>query len=365
MKLCIIYNFGAHYRQRIFKLMDDIFDCEWYFGKSNQDIKKMDYSIFKGTITEVKTKKIWRFTFQCGVLRLLGKYNVFLMLGDSRSLSTWLFLLFAKFFSEKKVYLWSHGFYGKETKFESLIKKTIFNLADGIFLYNNYARDIMINKGFGKDKLFVIYNSLDYDVQLSIRKNITMTDIYSRHFDNNNPNLIFIGRLTKVKKLDLLLKAVKILKNKGFDYNITFIGDGTERQELEKIVLELELGKQVWFFGPCYDEYKNAEFIYNADLCVAPGNVGLTAMHTMVFGTPVITHNDFKYQMPEFEAIKPNETGIFFEKDNVNDLANKINLWFNNKNNKRNNVREACYKEIDAFWNPYFQIDVLKNNIKF
>jgi glycosyltransferase involved in cell wall biosynthesis len=69
--------------------------------------------------------------------------------------------------------------------------------------------------------------------------------------------------------------------------------------------------------------------------------------------------------MPEFEAIKPKETGIFFEKDNVNDLADKINLWFNNKNNKRNNVREACYKEIDGFWNPYFQIDVLKNNIKF
>lgn len=55
----------------------------------------------------------------------------------------------------------------------------------------------------------------------------------------------------------------------------------------------------------------NAEFIYNADLCVSPGNVGLTAMHSLVFGCPVITHNCFEWQMPEFEAIQPGITGDF------------------------------------------------------
>ena len=365
MKLCVIYNFGAHYRQGIFKLMDDTFECEWYFGKSNQDVKKMDYSIFRGKITEVDTKKIGGLTYQRGILKLLRKHNTFMMLGDSRSISTWLFLILAKFFSKKKVYLWSHGFYGKESRLEFLIKKTIFNLSDGIFLYNNYARELMINIGFKEEKLFVIHNSLDYNTQLNIRNNLTPSSIFTNHFNNSNSNLIFIGRLTKVKKLDLLLDAIKILKDKGCEYNITFIGNGSEKEFLQKRICELELDNNVWLYGTCYDEIINAELIYNADLCVAPGNVGLTAMHTMVFGTPVLTHGDFKWQMPEFEAIIPNKTGSFFEKDNVNDLADKIELWFKNNKNKRDIVRKFCYDEIDTSWNPYFQLKVLKDNVKF
>lgn len=363
MKLCNIYNFAAHYRQGIFKLMDEVFDCVWYFGKANQDIKKMDYSIFKGSITEVETKRLCGLTFQCGILKLLFKYDTFLMLGDSRSLSTWLFLLLAKFFPRKKVYLWSHGFYGKETASEAFIKKTVFGMADGMFLYNNYARDLMIKNGFNPRKLHVIHNSLDYDEQLDIRNSIAPSAIYTKHFANNYPNLIFIGRLTKVKKLELLLDAVKKLKDEGRNYNVTFVGGGVERHALEQKTKDLQLEKHVWFYGACYDERQNAELIYNADLCVAPGNVGLTAMHTMVFGTPVLTHNDFKWQMPEFEAIIPGKTGDFFQRDNVDDLALKIDAWFTSIGNDRGAVRKACFNEIDTSWNPQYQLVVLKQGI--
>lgn len=363
MKLCNIYNFAAHYRQGIFKLMDDTFDCVWYFGKQNQDIKKMDYSIFKGAITEVETNTLGGLTFQRGILQLLWKYDRFLMLGDSRSFSTWLFLILAKFFPRKKVYLWSHGFYGKESPLQDFIKKNIFKLADGIFLYNNYAREMMIAKGFAPHKLSVIHNSLDYDHQLSIRNKITASDIYQVHFKNNNPNLIFIGRLTKVKKLDMLLDAVKLLSNQGQAYNVTFVGDGTERAVLEQKTKDLDLENNVWFYGACYDEQTNAGLIYNADLCVAPGNVGLTAMHAMVFGTPVLTHNDFKWQMPEFEAVVPGKTGYFFIRNDVEDLAATINKWFSAEGYDRQSVRKVCFNEIDTSWNPYFQLEVLKKGM--
>lgn len=116
----------------------------------------------------------------------------------------------------------------------------------------------------------------------------------------------------------------------------------------------------MWFYGACYDEKPNAELIYNADLCVAPGNVGLTAMHTMVFGTPVISHNDFKWQMPEFEAIHPNETGDFFEYKNTESLASTISNWFSVHKSDRAEVRRFCYHEIDTQWNPNFQIKVIR-----
>ncbi len=71
---------------------------------------------------------------------------------------------------------------------------------------------------------------------------------------------------------------------------------------------------RIWLYGACYDEEIIGELIFNAQLCVSPGNVGLTAMHSLVYGTPVITHNNFSNQSPEFEAIIDGKTGSFSKK---------------------------------------------------
>ena len=162
----------------------------------------------------------------------------------------------------------------------------------------------------------------------------------------------------------MLIDAVTLLKQRGCAYNIVFIGDGEMRQDLECLVAKKNLTNNVWFFGACYDEQTNAELIYNADLCVAPGNVGLTAMHTMVFGCPVITHDDFKWQMPEFEAITKGITGDFFRYGNIDSLAETINNWLLSKRNKREEVRQNCFKEIDNNWNPKFQMEIFKEHLK-
>ena len=119
----------------------------------------------------------------------------------------------------------------------------------------------------------------------------------------------------------------------------------------------------MWFYGSSYDETTNAQLIYNADLCVAPGNVGLTAMHSMVFGCPVISHNDFPHQMPEFEAIKKGITGDFFNYGDTVSLSKTISEWFKKHKNDRDKVRKDCYNVIDKEWNPYFQMEIFKKTI--
>lgn len=222
----------------------------------------------------------------------------------------------------------------------------------------------MINEGFDPEKLYTIHNSLAYDQQIKVREELKETSLYKVHFGNNNKNLFFVVRLTPIKKLDQVLKAMAICRDRGINYNLTFIGDGEKADELKELAMELNLESQVWFYGSCYNEVELSLLIYNADLCVAPGNIGLTAMHSMVFGTPCITHNDFKWQMPEFEAIREGVTGMFFRRDDVENLAEKIDEWFITKGESRQDVREVCMKEIDEQWNPYFQIEVLKKNLK-
>lgn len=368
MKLCVIYNYAQHYRTSIFKMISESFDCDFVFGDSMDDVKKLDYNLLKGNVTETHTIRfLGGWYWQKGVVsQLFRDYDKYLILGETRALSTWLFCMLARIFKyKKKVYFWSHGWYGKESFLEKVIKKSLFNLPNGgIFLYGNYARELMIKEGFNPRKLYTIHNSLAYEQQIEIRKTLEPSEVYHEHFGNYNPNLFFIGRLTPIKKLEQALDALAICNKMRNYFNFIFIGDGVELEHLKIKTDELKLSKQVWFYGSCYDEREISTLIYNADLCVAPGNIGLTAMHSLVFGTPCITHNNYPYQMPEFEAIKDGETGTFFKQDNVDDLANKIIKWFETYRNKRSDVRRACMNVIDKEWTPYYQIDVFKKVLK-
>lgn len=358
--ICLIYNYAQHYRAKIFLLLEKELNVHFVFGDKYRDVKKMDYSLFKKNIKEIQNKSILGglFVFQTGVINLLFKHKTFILLGDLRYLSTWMMLLFA-IPLRKKVFLWSHGFYGRETRIKASFKKLFFKLAAGTFLYGNYAKSLMIAKGISHKKLFVIHNSLDYEKQLLYRKSAKQTDIYLKRFCNNNKNIIFIGRLTSEKKLDLLLLSLEKLKKEGENVNLTIIGDGEVVDLLKKIVCKRKLSDNVWFFGACYSEKILSELIYNADLCVSPGNVGLTAIHSLMFGTPVVTHNSFPYQGPEFEAIHEGKTGSFFIQTSVDSLVQEIRYW-TSTNIQREIIRKECYKVIDDKWNPNYQLKVFK-----
>ena len=359
-KICFFNRSSIHYRKNIWMLMDQELPCDFYFGDSRpgriEDLDTSFLSNFKGKFHNVT---IGPFYWQSGALKLLrSEYTDIITPGDIHCISTWLFLLLSKV-TKKRIYFWTHGAYGDESFFRRWLTRFRYKFLAGAFLYGNYAKEFLVKYGIPENKLHVIYNSLDYDNQLPMRSILRPTDIYRSHFDNDDKNIVFIGRLTTVKKLDQILKAVAKLKKKGRNLNVTFVGDGSERQQLEALSKELDLNN-VWFYGACYDEYKIAELLYNADVCVSPGNVGLTAMHAMSFGCPIISHNNFAKQMPEFEAIEKGRTGTFFKENDVDDLSEVINKWINTCSD-RESVRQACYKVIDEKYNPHIQLKTLQN----
>lgn len=363
-KICFFNRSSIHYRKNIYLLMDKELHCDFYFGDSRPGgIKPMDTSLlrnFKGTLHNRKVIGSW--FWQSGVLGLLNKgYTDIITPGETYCLSTWLLLLLAKV-RGVRVFLWTHGAYGDEKGFKKWMTKVRVKLSAGAFLYGEYAKRVLVGYGCDERKLHVIYNSLDYDTQKQMRTNIKASKIYKDRFFNNNTNVVFIGRLTKEKKLKMLLESIVILKRHNININVTFIGDGIMRSQLEELTSELGLQDTVWFYGALYDEKKIAEFLYNADLCVSPGNVGLTAMHAMTFGCPVISHNNFPKQMPEFEAIEPGKTGTFFRENDVESLAEAIKSWFSGVTN-REAVRKECYKVIDEKYNPHKQVETLRSII--
>lgn len=359
-KLCCIFNYAPLYRESIYLKIDEAYDAQFYFSDMKSDIVKMDYQKFKKTPKEMKYHLFLKhIPWFSGLMRIpFRKYDYVLMIGDY-SFSFYPFIILCHLMGTK-VYAWGHGnktFSGKHFLFKGLYK-----LWDGFFSYGEGGKKRLVELGIPESKLYVIYNSLNEGVNHNSYDGLVSEELHE-HFGNTLPIVLFVGRLTKVKKLDWIVNALADHRSKGLLYNVLFIGDGPVKKELINLAKEKNVTDSIWFYGKCYDESLLNKLIFNCDLCVSPGNVGLTALHAMTYGTPVISHDNFEIQMPEYETIIPKVSGDLYEFSNYNDFCQKIEGWLTAGYN-RNSIRENCIGIINGRFNSRYQIDLIKSVLK-
>ena len=348
---------------------DQDLEFNFYFGETlNGSIKKMNlntpfWKANQGKLIKIRNRRVFgRLIWQSGVLREVwfGNIKRALFLGDMNIVSTWLGVIILRL-KGAKIFYWGHGFSGKESYPKRCLRIAFNKLAHKHFVYGERAKKIMLAYGFTDSDIHIIYNSLDYGSHKKLRFNLPVNEKIQTFFINPNlPMLVFIGRLTPAKKLDLLIKAVHVLNKEVKKFNLLIIGDGSERNRLEQLCNDLLQKGSYFFYGSCYNEYEIGTLLAYSDLCVSPGNVGLTAIHSLSFGTPVCSHDNFGNQMPEHEVIEPGETGFFFKENDLNDLVQNIREWFS-KVDSRDEVRKACYAVIDNKYNPQHQMQIFKN----
>lgn len=115
MKLLQIYNGLAHYREGIYSQIDRDYDSDYLIVRAKSDIKQIDPTIFKGKVTYVDGKSWHGLLFQPGLMKAIRQpYDMYLALGETRNVSIWWFALMLRlFYPKKRLYFWSHGWYGK------------------------------------------------------------------------------------------------------------------------------------------------------------------------------------------------------------------------------------------------------------
>lgn len=363
-KICCVFNYASFYREPIYNEMDKALECDFFFGDTAfENIKQLDTQKLKGFKGYIKAKKtplkghIWH----SGIKHIFNKgYTHYILTGNPKYIINWLIMLYAAL-TGKKTYLWTHGLSKQHTGFfDRLYHKMFYASATGCLMYNRHNCRFMEDIGCKKEQLHIIHNSLDSDKQTEIYNRLTPENIYQEHFGNSHPTIIYIGRIQKVKKTHHILQALAKLRAQGRIINLVLVGANVDSVEIDKEIKSLELQEQVWLYGPCYNEEENSRLIYNAVACVSPGNVGLTAIHSLTYGTPVITNDNFATQMPEFEAITNGTTGSFFKEDDIDDLANKIYFWTSADSSQREECRKAARKTIENEWNTHYQMRLFK-----
>lgn len=378
LKVALFQRILAVYREPIFRLLSDeqSFTVTFYSARKNtyNSVKTIDPRLATCTARArglrwrfLKNLELGHFVWQTPSVfnREATRNDVYVFEGSVYSLSSWAMSIVGKLYG-KKIIMWTHGFIRDERGLKNVIRTAYYSLADLHLLYGNRAKTLMLRRGFRNEQLHVIYNSLDYDTHMKTYSRLTedvTASIKGRYFQQPNlPLLLFIGRLSRRKRLTQLLHALKILSQKGMPCNTIFIGDGAEMSRLKALAHTLQLTNHTHFFGSCYDADITSEIVYAADACVSPGEVGLTAVHALSFGTPVITHGDLNHQMPEVEAIKHRHNGMLYKRDSAADLASAISDWLDN-NPSRGLVRTKCREIVHAKYNPHYQLSVFKRAI--
>lgn len=126
------------------------------------------------------------------------------------------------------------------------------------------------------------------------------------------PRLLFVGRVVYQKGLDLLLHALSTLRDLPWD--LTIVGDGPQRQPLEKLAEQLEIRNRLRFVGWKKNHELAAEY-QQANLFLYPSrHEGMpnAVLEAMASGLPVIASDIAGNE----ELIVHGETGLLIEPEN-------------------------------------------------
>jgi len=148
---------------------------------------------------------------------------------------------------------------------------------------------------------------------------------FRRPPQNEVPQILCTGRLEEKKGQVYLLRALKILADRGRDFRCWIVGGGVLAERLGRVADELGIVEQVSFTGPVAQE-QVSELLKQADLFVLPcvlaadGNldgVPVSLMEAMAVGVPVISTR--LSGIPEL--IEDEESGVLVAPKDIEALA--------------------------------------------
>ncbi|MBN1157021.1 glycosyltransferase family 4 protein [Candidatus Woesearchaeota archaeon] len=143
-------------------------------------------------------------------------------------------------------------------------------------------------------------------------------------------NILFVGRFSKTKGLIVLVKAMAIVTSKYPDTRLTVVGEGDDREEIDALVKELGIRKNICFSGRIEND-KLERFYHDANVFVMPSllmeQFGIGGIEAMACGTPCIGTN--VGGIPEWCI--HGKTGFIVKPGDSKELAGRIMDIFKNK----------------------------------
>ncbi len=195
------------------------------------------------------------------------------------------------------------------------------------YLYFNYIQKFLYRFALKNVDVFIapskyIQNAAKADVSPVLHlPNFTESGKF--HTLTMNYNLLFVGRLEKIKGAESLIKAVSLIIKVFPQTTLTIIGEGGYKADLLKFTTELQLTDHVRFIGWVDNEkldpyYEDANIVVVPSIC--PDNFPTVCTEAISRGRPVIGTN--MGGIPEI--IDDGINGYIVEPDSPGQIAEKV-----------------------------------------
>lgn len=212
---------------------------------------------------------------------------------------------------------WGHGFRPTSGPIDKWIYRILAALAHGIIFYSAAGMEEFARLGMPRKKLFVSWNSINLEEIAQVSCPAPFRD---------RTRILSVGRLIAGKKTALLLRGFALALPKLKPGTIlTLIGDGPERKPLEQLARQLSISDRIEFIGSIYEQAKLAPYFDTALVSVSPGYIGLSAIHSLAYGVPMLVA-DKEPHSPEIAAIESGVNAVFFSSDSPESLSEALLL---------------------------------------
>ncbi|MAV60948.1 MAG: hypothetical protein CMQ83_01125 [Gammaproteobacteria bacterium] len=223
-----------------------------------------------------------------------------------------------------------------------LVKKIVKNSYKFTSVSNLNLEQIKNSTSFDKEKFKIIPMSISeesFEVNNSIEKQSEVL------------NLLFIGRLTEYKGLNVLIKSLSILKEQNIKFKLNILGNGSCLETYQKLVNRLNLKNEIFFEGFKDKNIRN-NYLSNADLLIVPSietkleieGGPLTLIEGMAANCICIISDSVG-----FLEHCSDKNSIIFKSGDAFELAEKIIFYKNMNTNEINKMKKNGFETSQLF----------------
>lgn len=162
----------------------------------------------------------------------------------------------------KKKYFWIHGSVKGDHVSNRVIEKYYSKYDKLVFVSESIKKEFDLLYPKMKEKTIFFYNFIDENVIYSKSKEMSKLKRLTGEIA-----ITTVARLSYEKGIDIAIMAARLLRNKGLKFQWNIIGDGIQREKLEKQISDLKLQGIVHMLGEKDNPYP---YIKYCDIYVQP-----------------------------------------------------------------------------------------------
>lgn len=242
-------------------------------------------------------------------------------------------------------YLVTHAPFNVKRKFPLNLATSIFNQINVKNKINNFTKILAITEW---EMPYLLKLNVNKSKIVYIPNGIPKEFFKEKVKPFQGKSILFLGRISPVKNLEVLIDAISLLENKNIHLKIVGPIEEPYGAKLVNQIKSLNIEAKIEFLPPIYNLSKKITYLQEADIFVLPSireAMPQSLIEAMSLGKIVIASKTEGGK----EIITNNKNGFLFEINNSNELKNKISFCLDKKNlvriNKiKNQAREDSYK---------------------